>query len=134
MNKKALGGEVIFPTIASNSNITQIKTTAPTVVNSPATGEIGQLIIESLTIGNITRGNIIVENLKLTPGVKYNLELTFYVPPTQEVLDPSNNPYFKYYQKGGNGDKHVEYTVNLTNPTFGAQLDIFYLVIPFNYM
>ena len=127
MNKKALGGEVIFPTIASNSNITQIKTTAPTVVNSPATGEIGQLIIESLTIGNITRGNIIVENLKLTPGVKYNLELTFYVPPTQEVLDPSNNPYFKYYQKGGNGDKHVEYTVNLTNPTFGAQLDIFYL-------
>lgn len=61
------------------------------IINSPENGAIGQLIIESLTIGNITRGNLIVENLKLTPGVKYNLELTFYVPPTQEVLDPSND-------------------------------------------
>lgn len=127
IKQKSLGSNVSFPAIKSTDNITEIRTPTPTIINSPENDAIGQLIIESLTIGNITRGNLIVENLKLTPGVKYNLELTFYVPPTQEVLDPSNDPYFKYYQKGGNGDKHVEYTVNLTNPTFGAQLDIFYL-------
>ena len=126
IKESALGAPVIFPFInLSNTSIKTTTTTNPTVINSPETGKDGTMIIEALTIGNVTRGNIVVNNLKLTPGVKYNLILTFKVPETVELAE---NPYFSYYDDvNTGGTTYFEKEVELVNPTYGAQLDIFYL-------
>ncbi|MCA5005928.1 fimbrillin family protein [Sphingobacterium bovistauri] len=126
LEENPLGAPVIFPFIPlTNTSYKTITTTSPTIVNSPATGSNGKMIFEAMTIGGVTRGNIIVDNLKLTPGVKYNLILTFNVPETVELGD---NPYFKYYDNSNtNGSTYFDHEVKLINPTYGAQLDIFYL-------
>lgn len=121
---KVSGAPVTFDFIPfTNTTTKSITSNAPTIVHS--SGSPGQMIIEALTIGNVTRGGIVINDINLTPGVKYNLVLTFNVPETLEILD---NPYFQYYDgSGSNGTKTFEHEVTLNNPTFGAQMDIFYL-------
>lgn len=121
---KVSGAPVTFDFIPfTNTTTKSITSNAPTIVHS--SGSPGQMTIEALTIGNVTRGGLVINDINLTPGVKYNLVLTFNVPETLEVLD---NPYFQYYDgSGSNGTKTFEHEVTLNNPTFGAQMDIFYL-------
>ena len=126
LKQSAQGAPVTFPTISeSNTSIKSITTLKPTIIYSPITGSKGKMIIEAMTIGGVTRGNIVIDDLKLTPGVKYNLILTFHVPETVEL---GENPYFKYYDNSNTGGKtYFDHEVKLINPTYGAQLDIFYL-------
>jgi len=126
IEENPLGATVNFPFIdLTNTSEKSTTTLTPTIINSPETGKNGTMIIEAMTIGNVTRGNIEVKNLKLTPGVHYNLILTFNVPETVELAE---NPYFNYYDDSDTyGTTYFEKEVELMNPTYGAQLDIFYL-------
>lgn len=52
----------------------QIITSTPTLLISDATTS-GELNIKSLTVAGITRNDIKINNLKITPGVRYGLDL-----------------------------------------------------------
>ncbi|HCD9236688.1 TPA: hypothetical protein NEG48_003728 [Elizabethkingia anophelis] len=63
------GASVVFPTLNQQS-----VTSTPTLVISDNTTS-GVLNIGTLTIDGIPKSNITMNNLKVTPGVKYNLNL-----------------------------------------------------------
>lgn len=123
-----LGTSVTFPFIPfTNLSTYEITNIAPTILNTPTAITNGKFTIESLTIGDISR-RVDVENLNLLPGVKYNLVLTFNVPETTII---GANPYFHFYDVTTQSVPFT-HTVNLENPTFGAQIDIWYLDNSFN--
>ncbi|MCL1673749.1 fimbrillin family protein [Elizabethkingia ursingii] len=59
----------------SNKN-QSIITSTPTLLISDATTS-GELNIKSITVGGTTRNDIKINNLKITPGVRYGLDLKF---------------------------------------------------------
>lgn len=67
------GAPVSFPASELNK---EIATSNETQLISDAVTN-GELKINSLTIGGTTRNNILVKDLKITPGVKYNLDISF---------------------------------------------------------
>lgn len=72
----------IFINIASGLN-TPIVTGKPVILNTNTTT--GSLRFASITIGSVTQTNLtVLNNLKITPGVKYNLNIT--INPTDAYL------------------------------------------------
>jgi len=128
-DESLLGSSVNFPFIPfSDLTVKSITSLNPTLLNTPTTITEGKFTIEALTIGDVSR-RVDIENLNLTPGVKYNLVLTFNVPQTTLI---GVNPYFKFYDTTTQPENPFKHTVTLENPTFGAQIDIWYLDNSFN--
>lgn len=128
-DENILGSTVVFPFIPftdlTKKSITSI---SPTILNTPTATTNGKFTIEALTIGDVSR-RVDIENLNLLPGVKYNLVLNFNVPQTTLI---GVNPYFKFYDTTTQLNNPFKHTVTLENPTFGAQIDIWYLDNSFN--
>lgn len=123
-----LGSPVNFPFIEFNNFTTySITSLNPTILNTPSEITDGKFTIETLTIGDVSR-RVEIEDLNIQPGVKYNLVLSFNVPETTII---GANPHFHFYDTTSVGAPFT-HTVELENPTFGAQLDIWYLDNSFN--
>ena len=128
-DENILGSPVTFPFIPF-TDLT-VKTTAsinPTILNTPSTITEGKFTIEALTIGDVSR-RVDISDLNLLPGVKYNLVLTLNVPETTLI---GVNPYFKFYDVTTQPNNPFKHTVTLENPTFGANIDIWFLDNSFN--
>ena len=122
------GSPVAFPFIPfTDLTVKSITSLQPTILNTPTSITNGTFTIEALTIGDVTR-HVEVSGLNLLPGVKYNLVLTFNVPETTII---GANPHFKFYDETTNNTPFT-HTVLLENPTFGAQIDIWFLDNSFN--
>lgn len=127
-NENLLGSPVVFPFIPfSDLTVKSTISINPTILNTPSTITEGEFTIEALTSGDVSR-RVDIENLNLTPGVKYNLVLTFNVPETTLI---GANPHFHFVDTV---TTNVPFThkVEFENPTFGAQIDIWYLDNSFN--
>lgn len=123
-----LGSSVNFPFIPfDNLKTYSITSLTPTILNTPTSETKGTFTIETLTIGDVSR-RVDINDLNLKPGVKYNLVLTFHVPETTII---GANPTFHFYDTTTK-DTPFYHAVNLENPTFGAQIDIWYLDNSFN--
>lgn len=79
------GTTVVFPTIvpAGVRNITA----TPTLLIAPETTT-GNINIASLTIGGVTKTDIALNNVKITPGLRYNLNIQLQGPCTEDI-DPT---------------------------------------------
>lgn len=90
-----------FPTIPTQGQ--RIVTSNPTLVINPSTNT-GSVTIGSLTIDGDTKTNITIPNVKILPGVKYNLVLNFKTC-TQDVSTQTalNWDYPQVTKDGQNG-------------------------------
>lgn len=128
-DESPLGSPVAFPFIPyTDLSVKTITALHPTILNTPTAIINGTFTIETLTIGEVSR-RVDIENLNLLPGVRYNLVLTFNVPKTTLI---GANPYFKFYDTHTDENNPFTHTVELENPTYGAQIDIWYLDNSFN--
>ncbi|NGM73860.1 fimbrillin family protein [Sphingobacterium sp. SGL-16] len=128
VNLSPQGSPVNFPFIPFNDlNVKTIASLKPTILNTPTSITNGKFTIEALTIGDVTR-HVEISDLNLMPGVKYNLVLTFNVPETTLI---GANPYF-HFVDSVTTNVPFTHTLELENPTFGAQIDIWNLDNSFN--
>lgn len=124
-----LGAPVEFPFIDFDDLSTyEIVNQKATILNTPSSITEGKFTIEALTIGDISR-RVDIEKLNIKPGVKYNLVLTFNVPETTIL---GANPYFHFVDKSTKEGEIYTHTIELENPTYGAQIDLWYLDNSFN--
>ena len=96
-------------------------TSTPTLLINPATSS-GTYEIGSITVNNSTN-NVTLSNVKIIPGHKYNLNLNFKIPCTQDV--------------GTNGIFNVDaskkrQTIDAPGADYGFVFDIYYLDNSFN--
>nr|WP_199162681.1 fimbrillin family protein [Elizabethkingia sp. ASV34] len=73
-------GTITYDTTAKEipitfSGLNSTTLTGPVVISSPAITN-GQFTISSITVGGVTKNNLTFKGLSITPGVKYNLNLT----------------------------------------------------------
>jgi len=124
-----LGATVEFPFIEFDDMSTyEIITQKATILNTPSNITEGKFTIEALTIGDISR-RVDIQNLNIKPGVKYNLVLTFNVPETTIL---GANPHFHFVDESTKEGEIYTHTIELENPTYGAQIDLWYLDNSFN--
>ena len=117
-NEKTAGAEVSFGSLGTGvSSITS----TPTLVINPTTSS-GTYEIGSITVNNSTN-SVVLQNVKINPGYKYNLNLNFKIPCTQNVgtngvfdVDASSDPQ----------------TVLAPAANYGFVFDIYYLDNSFN--
>ncbi len=114
-NTPITGGQpVIFPTLNQQtvtSNATQV------IANTTTTGELN---IGTVTIDGVSKNNMKISNLKITPGVKYNLNLRFG--PCRQDINP-----VPFSVKDG-----VTQTFTMPATDFGFVFDIYRLDNSFN--
>ncbi|WP_336665204.1 hypothetical protein [Elizabethkingia meningoseptica] len=114
-NTPITGGQpVIFPTLNQQtvtSNATQV------IANTTTTGELN---IGTVTIDGVSKNNMKISNLKITPGVKYNLNLRFG--PCRQDINP-----IPFSVKDG-----VTQTFTMPATDFGFVFDIYRLDNSFN--
>ncbi|WP_294183545.1 fimbrillin family protein [uncultured Sphingobacterium sp.] len=120
------GASVTFPSIGSN--ITSL-TSAPTPIIYPTTTT-GTLAIGALSIDGQSKSNLTQSNLAITPGHRYNLNLNFAVPCTENV---SINGGFNFTYNGlTDGTRTPAKTITAPNADYGFVLNIYYLDNSFN--
>jgi len=90
---------------------------------------LGQLLIDQINIGPFLKSNVTISNLKLTPGVKYDLVLNIAdVPRVVEITDPPSDPIININIPDSEPPEVVaEQTVVVTNANYGALLDLYFL-------
>ncbi|KGE12594.1 hypothetical protein [Sphingobacterium deserti] len=76
------GQTVTFPTIPTGG--TKRLSSSPTLLLSPDATN-GVLTLRNLTINGTSKAEFLIPNLNVSPGKKYNLNLNFRVPCTQDV-------------------------------------------------
>ncbi|KGE12749.1 hypothetical protein DI53_3488 [Sphingobacterium deserti] len=109
---------VTFPAITPGG--TERLTSTPTLLVAPSTPN-GTLTLRNLTINGTSRSEFLVPNLNIEPGKKYNLNLNFGVPCTQNV----NNTAFDV--RNGNSADFIAQSAD-----YGYVLDIYRLDNSFN--
>ncbi|TDS13186.1 hypothetical protein B0I21_105320 [Sphingobacterium paludis] len=112
------GQTVAFPAIPTGG--TKRLSSTPTRLLSPAVSN-GVLTLRNLTVNGTAKAEFLVPDLAISPGKKYNLNLNFRVPCTQDV----NNTVFDV--RDGN---FRDFTVSGAN--YGFILDIYTLDNSFN--
>ncbi|MCL1674707.1 fimbrillin family protein [Elizabethkingia meningoseptica] len=114
-NAPITGGQIVtFPTLNQQtvtSNPTQV------IANTTTTGELN---IGTVTIDGVSKNNMKISNLKITPGVKYNLNLRFG--PCRQDINP-----VPFSVKDG-----VTQTFTMPATDFGFVFDIYTLDNSFN--
>ena len=114
-NTPITGGQtIVFPTLNQStitSNATQV------IANTTTTGELN---IGTVTIDGVSKNNMKISNLKITPGVKYNLNLRFG--PCRQDINP-----VPFSVKDG-----VTQTFTMPATDFGFVFDIYTLDNSFN--
>ncbi|WP_407481417.1 hypothetical protein [Elizabethkingia meningoseptica] len=114
-NAPIAGGQIVtFPTLnqqAVTSNPTQV------IANTTTTGELN---IGTVTIDGVSKNNMKISNLKITPGVKYDLNLRFG--PCRQDISP-----VPFSVKDG-----VTQTFTMPATDFGFVFDIYTLDNSFN--
>ena len=114
-NAPITGGQIVtFPTLNQQtvtSNATQV------IANTTTTGELN---IGTVTIDGVSKNNMKISNLKITPGVKYNLNLRFG--PCRQDINP-----VPFSVKDG-----VTQTFTMPATDFGFIFDIYTLDNSFN--
>lgn len=120
------GAQVIFPGIGANALSV---TSSPTNIIGPSTAT-GTLNIGSISISGGSKSNLLQSNLNITPGHKYNLNLTFAVPCTQEIT--TNASFSWNYPNSTEGTRTPSQTITAPSADYGFVLNIYTLDNSFN--
>ncbi|MFD2742328.1 MULTISPECIES: fimbrillin family protein [Sphingobacterium] len=75
------GAEVVFPSLGGG---VRSITSSPTLLISPSTTT-AEFNVGTLTANNITKADVVINNLKITPGTRYNLVMKLQSPCTEVV-------------------------------------------------
>ena len=115
-NKKTTESEVSFGSLGTGVGSI---TSTPTLIINPATSS-GTYEIGSITVNNSTN-SVVLQNVKINPGYKYNLNLNFKIPCTKDTgvsfnVDGSAKPQ----------------TINAPKADYGFVFDIYSLDNSFN--
>ncbi len=120
------GAEVTFPAITGNQTTL---TSSPTNILAPFTTG-ANLTIGSISINGESKSNLTQSNLNINPGHKYNLNLNFAVPCTQDVIiNGGFNPNYSNLTEGG---RTPESTITAPGADYGFVLNIYELDNSFN--
>lgn len=119
----AAGAPVTFNSFGAGAR--NISST-PTRLITPLTAA-GQFAIGSITLNGTTKGDLALSNLAITPGVRYNLNLTFQNPCTENV-----NTDGSFTFSVGAGSTAPTKTISAPAADFGFVFDVTQLDNSFN--
>ncbi len=105
------GAVIIFPSLGNGLRTVESE---PTILIHEGTST-GTVNIGSVTIDGETKKDLIIKDIKVTPGHKYNLKLTFKTC-TQDVTSEAMNWKYERKEKIINGKKKIG--IELENGTF----------------
>ncbi|WP_118195466.1 fimbrillin family protein [Albibacterium indicum] len=111
---------VNFPSLGG---VVRSVTASPTLLIAPATTS-AEFILNSITADGMTR-DLVLDDIKITPGVRYNLNLDFFIPCT-EVVGVEEEQIFNWkYTNGQRPDGSlIEHNITAPNADFGFVFDL----------